>query len=112
MARVSGQGEFDFARGQGTAAANACVEKAEVVAGFNATAARAHVLVLLRQRGPTSGEDLVDALKDAGFRGHDDRCFGPVFAVLVRARKIRCAGYCTRRRGHGTAGGRIWELAA
>lgn len=108
---MSEQRAFDFSRAQGTAAANACVEKAEVVARFDVAGARAHALELLRSRGPTSGEDLVDALKQAGFRGHDDRCFGPVFAGLARLRKIRCIGYCPRRRGHGTAGGRIWDIS-
>lgn len=104
------QGELNFARSQGTAAAKACVEKAEAVAGFDVAGARTQLLALLLARGPTSGEDLVDLLKRSGFRGHDDRCFGQVFGVLARWRKIRCVGYCPRRRGHGTAGGRIWAV--
>lgn len=94
----------------GESAATACAEKAELVTGFDLVGARARVLELLAVRGPTSGEDLVDELKRQGFRGHDDRCFGPVFSMLARHSKIRCVGFCARRRGHGTAGGRIWTI--
>lgn len=94
----------------GERAGVACAEKAELVKGFDLVGARARALELLARHGQMSGEDLVEALKREGFRGHDDRCFGPVFSVLAKHSKIRCVGFCARRRGHGTAGGRIWSL--
>lgn len=38
-----------------------------------------------------------------------DRAFGQLFRVLARRGDIRCVGYCERRKGHGTAGGRVWD---
>lgn len=94
----------------GAAAAAACVEKAER-GGFDTAGAAAFILDWLTQNGPTSGEDLTDAAIAQGFRPHDSRAFGPVYAGLVRRQRIKCVGTCERRRGHGTAGGRIWGLA-
>lgn len=72
--------------------------------------ARDFVLDQLRQHGPSSGEDLTDAAKAAGITPPDDRAFGAVFSFLSRKRAIEPAGFCERRKGHGTAGGRIWAL--
>jgi hypothetical protein len=98
--------QMDFFRSQGERAAEACAEKA----GIDLDAARAVALDLLGRYGELPGEKLVAMLKRHGFRGHDDRCFGPVFSVLAKRKQIRCVGFCTRERGHGTAGGRIWAL--
>lgn len=98
------------ARDRGEAAAKACAEKAREVSGFDLVGARRRALELLAELGPTSGEQLVYRLKADGFRGHDDRCFGPVFQVLARRNEIFCVRYCARQRGNGTAGGRIWSL--
>lgn len=98
------------AREQGEAAANACVEKAERVAQFDADGARTFVIGWLRRHGQMSGEALTDACKAHGFRPHDDRAFGAVFGVLVRRNEIRCVGSCERTKGHGTAGGRVWTV--
>lgn len=57
-----------------------------------------------------SSEDLVDAARAAGLNPVDDRCFGPVFQSMARRGVIRFVGYCLRKKGHGTAGGRIWAL--
>jgi hypothetical protein len=96
-------------RAAGARAERACAEKAQRVTGLDLDRARAHVLMLL-SRGPQSGEDLVDQLKKAGFIGHDDRCFGAVFSLLANRQLIKCVGFTVRKRGHGTAGGRIWQL--
>lgn len=96
------------ARAQGEAAGAKCLETAEKLTNFDADGARAFILAALDE-GPMRSEALVDVAKAAGFRGHDDRCFGPVFGVLARRGLIRCVGYYMRAKGHGTAGGRAWE---
>jgi len=65
----------------------------------------------LRARGPTPGELLTDLCKAHGIKPPDDRAFGPVFKSLLRRGEIRQAGWCERRKGHGTGGGRVWEAA-
>ena len=94
----------------GEEASQACTDKAEIVSEFDTRGAQLRVLELLAVLGPTPGEQLVERLKAEGFRGHDDRCFGQVFCGLSKKSKILCVGYCARKRGHGTAGGRIWGL--
>lgn len=73
--------------------------------------AQRFVLAFLAQHGRTSSEDITDACKDAGIVPAEDRAFGPVYGGLNRRKQIVCVGYCGRRKGHGTAGGRMWELA-
>ena len=99
-------------RAEGDRQAAACARKAERVTAFDANGARSTLLMLLNASGPTSGEKLVELMKKAGFRPHDDRAFGAVFGVLAREGRIRCVGHCNRKRGHGTGGGRIWSLAS
>lgn len=99
----------EIARAKGEDASRACTERAEQSSGFDTKGAREEVLRILDRHGRMSSEDIVDRLKIVGFQGHDDRCFGAIFSKLARDRKIRCIAFCRRRRGHGTAGGRIWE---
>lgn|SRR4051812_26637212 len=87
----------------------ACADKAERVAEFDRKGAADFILGWLRRHGPLPGEDCTDAAKAHGFHPHDDRAFGAVYGALVRRNLIRHAGYCERRKGHGTAGGRIWQ---
>lgn len=88
----------------------ACQLKAESVQpGFSERAAR-HILHVLAWYGPRSGEQLVDHCLLWGIKPHDDRAFGSVFAKLSRDGKIKCVGYCLRKRGHGAAGGRVWAF--
>ena len=56
-----------------------------------------------------SGEELVARCIDAGYKPEDQRSFGAVFAGLSRTGVIRCVGFAMRRKGHGTAGARLWE---
>jgi hypothetical protein len=93
-------------RGMAEVAANA----EEASPGF-AELAREFILAFLAGSPPTSAEDLSDACLAAGIRPHDLRAFGPVVQGLARAGKIKKAGSCPRRRGHGTAGGNLWALA-
>lgn len=103
--------DFTAPRESGRTAGERCTEKAERVASFDTDGAAAFIVEHLRQRGPTSGEDLTDAAIAAGFTVHDARAYGPVYAKLARRGAIKCVGYCERRRGHGTAGGRVWGIA-
>lgn len=100
---------MDLSRFLGESAAEQCAGKAERVAGFDRIGAAKFIEGHLRRFGPTSGEDCTDAAVEHGFRVHDRRAFGPVYARLVKEKRIKCVGYCMRRKGHGTAGGRIWE---
>lgn len=76
---------------------------------FQARAAK-FVLIYLAEHGISSGELITDACKLSGIRPPDDRAFGPVYASLAMANKIECAGFVARRKGHGTAGWRLWRL--
>jgi hypothetical protein len=92
-------------------AGEACLAKAERVTCFDADAARAAVLELLREaRRPMSGEELVDRVQARGLVPHDARAFGPVFGTLARRGLIEAVGFAARRKGHGTAGARLWRV--
>ena len=93
----------------GVAAAQACLAKAERTTGFDAEAARAAVLELLADGQARSGEQLVDHCQRRGLVPHDARAFGAVFLKLKRTGQIEEAGFVARRKGHGTAGGRLWR---
>jgi hypothetical protein len=92
----------------GLAAGAACLAKA-ARAGFDAGAARAAVLELLADGRARSGEEIVDHCQRLGLVPHDARAFGPVFGTLARHGRIEAVGFTTRRKGHGTAGGRLWR---
>lgn len=64
----------------------------------------------LLQFGPTSGEVMTEACKEAGIVPHDDRAFGAVYLGLARRREIVKVGTVPREKGNGTAGGNIWRL--
>jgi len=98
-------------RASGSRLGDLCADKAERVAGFDGQAAGKCIVELLRARGAMSGEELTDAAMAQGHRPHDQRAFGPVYARLAREGLIRCVGYCARRKGNGTAGGRLWGVA-
>lgn len=99
-------------RPAGDAAGDACLAKAESAAAFDSKGAADFMLRYLDTHGVASSESLVDAAKLAGFRPHDDRAFGPVIAGLARRGEMFVAGGCLRRRGNGTAGGRLWRRSA
>lgn len=102
--------DFTGARQRGAAMGKAALDKAVRVGDFDAEGARRFIVAHLAWQGQMSGEGLVHAAREHGFRPHDDRAFGPIFAGLVKRGQIRCVGYCARERGHGTAGGRVWAL--
>lgn len=105
--------DFTAAREAGRAAAEACMTKAIDTAGFDADGSAKFIVGHLRRFGPTSGEDLVDAAMEHGYRGHDARCFGGVFKTLLRKGEILLLrSDLPRRRGHGTSGGRLCGVPA
>lgn len=59
---------------------------------------------------PVSSEIITNACKAAGIVPKDDRAFGGVYLRLSRKGVIQFAGHCERFKGHGTSGGRLWEL--
>ena len=94
------------------AARDTAIASVEESAGpvFGAAAAKV-VLELLAGGESIPAEQLTDACKSRGIVPHDDRAFGPVYLRLVKAGLIESCGLCARRKGHHTAGGRIWRLA-
>jgi hypothetical protein len=69
------------------------------------------VLDLLADGRPRSGEEIVDHCLRLGIVPHDARAFGSVFARLRQQGAIEAVGFCDRRKGNGTAGGRIWRAS-
>lgn len=101
---------FELARRRGHAAADACSSKAERTSAFDAAAAKAEVLAVLSASArPMTGEELVDHCQRVGLVPHDPRAFGGVFLALSRRGQIKAVGFAPRRKGHGTAGARLWE---
>jgi hypothetical protein len=78
---------------------------------FSAKAAEA-MLAYLRAAPlqQASGEDMVDAALAAGVTPPNSRSFGGVVRSLSSRGVIRSVGLTLRRKGHGTAGARIWSL--
>lgn len=96
------------AREAGRVAADRCTQKA-VRLGFDPDGARKFVRGWLDRHGPTSGEDLVDAMKAHGFHAHTDKAFGSVFRRALERGLIVCLrSDLPRRRGHSTSGGRLY----
>jgi len=90
---------------------DAAIEKVEANAGPEfGVKAREFILVYLREHGPTPGEELVIAAKNADIIPHDDRAFGSSFMSLSKKGLIMKAGSCVRKRGHLGQGGVIWSL--
>jgi hypothetical protein len=98
-------------REAGRAAASACVAAAER-RGFDADAARAAVLELLADGRARSGEEITDHCERLGLVPHDARAFGSVIGGLSRRGLIEAVGFATRRKGHGTAGARVWQITS
>jgi hypothetical protein len=99
-----------FALVRGQEAAAACLAKAERVTAFDADRARAAVLELLADGRARSGEEIVDHCQRLGLVPHDARAFGAVIGTLARRGRIEAVGYAARRKGHGTAGARVWRV--
>lgn len=107
--------DFDFTSlaavsATGSAAAQACIEKAQRTDPEFSKKAEQAILSHLQAVGSASGEVLTDIARAHGAIPHDDRAFGAVFQGLSRRGLIRTVGFCLRTKGHGTAGGRVWGL--
>ncbi len=102
--------ELPAARQAGKHAAQLATERAEHEAPGFGERARALILERLGQ-GPASGEDCTDYCASKGLQFADGRALGSIYSSLRRAGLIEPAGFCARRRGHGTAGGIVWRLA-
>lgn len=99
------------ARAVGQVAAESAQQRADRrEPGFSERAAK-HILFSLGHLREASGEALTDLCKRDGIKPPDDRAFGGVYARLAREGRIRCVGFVSRAKGHGTAGGRVWRLA-
>ncbi len=86
-----------------------CAENA--APGFSDRACAAVLHHLRRLGGEASGECLVDAAKlHHGCDPADSRAYGPVFQRLAREGWIVQAGWCMRKKGHLSGGGRVWRL--
>lgn len=101
---------FDQPRQAGAAAGAACMQKAERTTAFDADRARAAVLELLADGRPRSGEEITDHCQELGLVPHDARAFGAVIGTLARRGQIEAVGFAARRKGHGTAGARVWQI--
>lgn len=105
---------IDDAIAAGHDCAARALEKAQRADSAFADRAKAFILEHLKNFGPTSGEDLTQACKDAGIvPANDDRAFGGIFFSLSHPKnsRIRCLrSDLPRRFGHGTSGGRLWGL--
>lgn len=100
---------FAAAKACGRSAAEACTAKAER-GGFDTESARAEILrALTASARPMTGEELVDHCQRLGMVPHDSRAFGSVFGTLARRGLIEAVGFAARRKGHGTAGARLWR---
>ena len=108
--RTASAESLDEARMQGDLFAQRAMAHAEdQVADFR-DRAREFVLRYLALHGPSSGEDVTDAAIEDGIAPSDARSFGAIYAWLNKYRHIRCVGIVARKKGHGTAGGRIWDI--
>lgn len=110
---MSLQLSIDFSpRQAGQEAADRCLAKAERVSNFDSSGAAKFITGWIVRHGPTSGEDLVDAAMEHGYRGHDMRCYGGVFKRLVGAGALKVIrSDLPRKRGHNTSGGKLYGLA-
>ena len=101
---------LDWARQQGDAGILRAQVRAENAAPDFTRRACAYALTLIATRGPMSGEDIVDACRAAGYCPPDDRAFGAVFKLALRE-GARVVGLASRRKGHGSSGGKVYGVA-
>lgn len=73
--------------------------------------ARAEAAILKRLAdGPASGEELTDFVRASGVQFADGRALGGIYSSMRKRGLIHVVGTCPRKKGHGTAGGLVWEL--
>lgn len=101
---------LDFSRRLGDRGAALALDKAERECADFTARAEAAILAKLA-KGPASGEDCTDYVRDCGVPFKDGRALGSIYAGLIRSGRIKVVGECKRRRGHGSRGGSIYALA-
>lgn len=89
---------------------NLALARAERVQDDFRERAQSFVLEYLRRYGATSGELVTSMAIASGINPPDERAFGPIFSALSRRKQIVTVGWCLRRKGNCTGGGRIWAL--
>ena len=99
------------ARAAGHLAQQLATDRAERECPDFSARARAAILAKLAT-GPASGEALTDHVRAQGIDFKDGRALGGVIGGMRRRGEIRVVGTCHRAKGHGTAGGLIWERTA
>ena len=103
MERVTSEGDLGMRRAERRA-------ERETAPGFSDRLA-AYFYAVLLSRGPQTGEQLTDAACEAGLVPGDARCCGRAFQVLLTIGAEIVPGVVVpRRRGHGTAGGRLYRV--
>lgn len=103
--------DFSAARAAGEQAAQACLAKAERSDPQFSQRAATAILNYLKAVRIASGEELTEIAIAHGARPADARAFGGVFRMLSQRGLIVCLrSDLPRKSGHGTSGGRLWEL--
>ena len=74
---------------------------------------REFIASYLKEHGPSSGEAITNAAKEAGVvpPSGEDRAYGGSFLSLSKRKVIVKAGYCQRAKGNSCNGGVVWRLA-
>jgi hypothetical protein len=103
---------FDEARALGAVAGGLCLDATSRDDPFFKGKARANILAYLGRVGQASCEDITDAAIAAGAFTDRPRAFGPIYCALARESLIVVVGYTKRRKGRGTFGATVYELAA
>lgn len=112
MANKSSVNSLSDALATGNILAGVAAANAEFACHEFSDRTRKLIVQYLRENGESSGEDITDFCKQQGVVPHDDRAFGGVFLFLSRTGVIHATGFCLRRKGHGTSGGRRWSLVS
>lgn len=109
MDAAAAQMNLNWSRAQGEIGIRRAESRAErVIPDFSRRAA-AYMAAYLTAHGPTSGEDLTDAARAAGFDAGDGRAFGRAFQLLRDQHNAPILrSDLPRKRGHGTSGGRLY----
>ena len=93
------------------AARDAALARVERAAGRAFVEAACGIVIEhLSRNGPATAEELTNECKRRGIVPHDDRAFGAVYLRLARGKRIKQCGTTFRAKGHGTSGGRIWQI--
>lgn len=95
----------------GITGANQCLAKAQRSNPLFSQRAATAILNHLKAVRIASGEELTEIAIAHGARPADARAFGGVFRMLSQRGLIVCLrSDLPRKSGHGTSGGRLWEL--